>query len=215
MDITYPEVCSLLQFGALSVYRTHTQLNIDEAVLANTDFGWAVELGQPGSIPAVVLPSGGMTARRRKGVTAECFFPSLDKRSGQAEAGFEPRTFRSKVGRSQCSRSQLQHEGWDAARLPKPRQRKSSGRGRVRTTDLPVSAEKNRPAVTSFRCLVARPPEGDTRAEIPSGCPHPDRSNRPYVVEFEPLTYKLLKRLTEAGPVWIFKDCQPMRLKVV
>ncbi|KAG5453231.1 hypothetical protein CSKR_111918 [Clonorchis sinensis] len=31
------------------------------------------------------------------------------------------------------------HEGWDTARLPKPRQGKSRGRGRVRTTDLPVS----------------------------------------------------------------------------
>ncbi|KAG5441054.1 hypothetical protein CSKR_101287 [Clonorchis sinensis] len=31
-------------------------------------------LGQPGSIPALVLPSGGMTARSRKGVTTERFF---------------------------------------------------------------------------------------------------------------------------------------------
>ncbi|GAA57083.1 hypothetical protein CLF_112113 [Clonorchis sinensis] len=35
-------------------------------------------LGQPGSIPALVLPSGGMAARHRKGATAESFF--LDKR---------------------------------------------------------------------------------------------------------------------------------------
>ncbi|KAG5449469.1 Interferon regulatory factor 4 [Clonorchis sinensis] len=31
-------------------------------------------LGQPGSIPALVLPSSGMAARHRKGVTAESFF---------------------------------------------------------------------------------------------------------------------------------------------
>ncbi|KAG5451195.1 Phosducin-like protein [Clonorchis sinensis] len=31
-------------------------------------------LGQPGSIPALVLPSGGMAARHRKGATAERFF---------------------------------------------------------------------------------------------------------------------------------------------
>ncbi|KAG5452930.1 hypothetical protein CSKR_107478 [Clonorchis sinensis] len=31
-------------------------------------------LGQPGSIPALVLPSGGTAARHRKGVTAERFF---------------------------------------------------------------------------------------------------------------------------------------------
>ncbi|KAG5449590.1 hypothetical protein CSKR_101578 [Clonorchis sinensis] len=31
-------------------------------------------LGQPGSIPALVLPLGGMAARQRKGATAERFF---------------------------------------------------------------------------------------------------------------------------------------------
>ncbi|KER29493.1 hypothetical protein T265_03873 [Opisthorchis viverrini] len=31
------------------------------------------------------------------------------------------------------------HEGWDTAGSPKSRQGKSRGRGRVRTTDLPVS----------------------------------------------------------------------------
>ncbi|KER24588.1 hypothetical protein T265_07783 [Opisthorchis viverrini] len=31
-------------------------------------------LGQPGSIPALVLPSGGMAARQRKGVAAERLF---------------------------------------------------------------------------------------------------------------------------------------------
>ncbi|KAG5445925.1 hypothetical protein CSKR_111965 [Clonorchis sinensis] len=33
-------------------------------------------LGQPGSISALVLPSGGMAARHQKGVTAEQFFSS-------------------------------------------------------------------------------------------------------------------------------------------
>ncbi|KER20318.1 hypothetical protein T265_11100 [Opisthorchis viverrini] len=33
-----------------------------------------MRLGQPGSIPALVLPSGSMAARHRKGVTAERFF---------------------------------------------------------------------------------------------------------------------------------------------
>ncbi|KER27264.1 hypothetical protein T265_05668 [Opisthorchis viverrini] len=31
------------------------------------------------------------------------------------------------------------HEGWDTARSPRPRQGKSRGRGRIRTTDLPAS----------------------------------------------------------------------------
>ncbi|KAG5450325.1 Sorting nexin-1 [Clonorchis sinensis] len=38
-----------------------------------------------------------------------------------------------------CHATRRLHEGWDTARLPKPRQGKSRGRGRVRTTDLPVS----------------------------------------------------------------------------
>ncbi|GAA53029.1 hypothetical protein CLF_109371 [Clonorchis sinensis] len=37
-----------------------------------------------------------------------------------------------------CHATRKKHEGWDTARMPKPRQGKSSGRGRVRTTDLPV-----------------------------------------------------------------------------
>ncbi|KER22938.1 hypothetical protein T265_14750, partial [Opisthorchis viverrini] len=35
-----------------------------------------------------------------------------------------------------CHSTRRKHEGWDTARLPKPRQEKSRGRGRVRTTDL-------------------------------------------------------------------------------
>ncbi|KER27715.1 hypothetical protein T265_05274 [Opisthorchis viverrini] len=35
-----------------------------------------------------------------------------------------------------CHATRKKHEGWDTARLPKPRQGKSSGGGRIRTTDL-------------------------------------------------------------------------------
>ncbi|KER23319.1 hypothetical protein T265_08765 [Opisthorchis viverrini] len=82
-------------------------------------------LGQPGSIPALVLPSGGMAARHRKGATAEGFLsffslvldvqkkhrkltchpekargilpgrPGLDRGSRVTEVGLEPRNFRS------------------------------------------------------------------------------------------------------------------------
>ncbi|KER29445.1 hypothetical protein T265_03911 [Opisthorchis viverrini] len=38
-----------------------------------------------------------------------------------------------------CHATRRKQEGWDTARLPKPRQGKSNGRGRVRTTDLPNS----------------------------------------------------------------------------
>ncbi|KER20932.1 hypothetical protein T265_10620 [Opisthorchis viverrini] len=38
-----------------------------------------------------------------------------------------------------CHATRRKQEGWDTARLSKPRQGKSRGRGRIRTTDLPVS----------------------------------------------------------------------------
>ncbi|KER19830.1 hypothetical protein T265_11496 [Opisthorchis viverrini] len=38
-----------------------------------------------------------------------------------------------------CHTTRRLHEGWDNARMPKPRQGKSRGRGRIRTTDLPIS----------------------------------------------------------------------------
>ncbi|KAG5454408.1 hypothetical protein CSKR_107205 [Clonorchis sinensis] len=37
-----------------------------------------------------------------------------------------------------CHATRRKHEGWNTARLPKPRQSKSRCRGRVRTTDLPL-----------------------------------------------------------------------------
>ncbi|KER23997.1 hypothetical protein T265_08241 [Opisthorchis viverrini] len=52
--------------------------------------------------------------------------PCLHRCTRVAASGFEPRIFR-------------EHEGWDNARLPRPKERKSRGEGRVRTTDLPVS----------------------------------------------------------------------------
>ncbi|KER26134.1 LOW QUALITY PROTEIN: hypothetical protein T265_14065 [Opisthorchis viverrini] len=38
-----------------------------------------------------------------------------------------------------CHATRREHEGWGAGRLPRPRQGKSRGRGRVRTTDLAVT----------------------------------------------------------------------------
>ncbi|KER23134.1 hypothetical protein T265_14700, partial [Opisthorchis viverrini] len=46
----------------------------------------------------------------------------------------------------------MKHESWDTIRLPKPRQGKYTGRGRVRTTGLPhatlSSAKDTRLAIT-------------------------------------------------------------------
>ncbi|KER19888.1 hypothetical protein T265_11452 [Opisthorchis viverrini] len=41
-----------------------------------------------------------------------------------------------------CHATRRKHEGWDTARLPKPRQGKSRGRGRLRATDFPSSRPK-------------------------------------------------------------------------
>ncbi|KER28433.1 hypothetical protein T265_04741 [Opisthorchis viverrini] len=92
-----------------------------------------------------VMPTEGGT---RVGILPGCTSP--ERSSRDAELAFEPRTFRSnsKVKKAfscstlpvpNCHATRRKHEGWDTARLPKPRQGKSSGGGRIRTMDLPVS----------------------------------------------------------------------------
>ncbi|KAG5452951.1 Solute carrier 12 member 9, partial [Clonorchis sinensis] len=172
------------------------------------------KLGQRGSIPALVLPSGGMATRHRKRVTAGRFsrdrrgridtpvhhFPlPLEQRftkdividNGNPERYIE--LFRrqaccrlqpdfliinknksfsySTLPAPNCHATRRKHEGWDTARLPKPTQGMSRGRGGVRTTDL--------------ACLAATPPERSTRSGILSGCSSLDRS-RDAEFGFEP-----------------------------
>ncbi|KER25612.1 LOW QUALITY PROTEIN: hypothetical protein T265_14179, partial [Opisthorchis viverrini] len=94
-------------------------------------------LGQPGSIPALVLPSGGMAARHRKGATAERFkgstraeilpgCSSLDRRSREAEVGFYPRAFRSVKAVRRFPQTTRMSISMEAAMLPSPEE------GRVR-----------------------------------------------------------------------------------
>ncbi|KER22779.1 hypothetical protein T265_09185 [Opisthorchis viverrini] len=59
-------------------------------------------------------------------------------------------------------------------------QGKSIGRGRVRTTDLPVAP---------FRCLTAMPAEGSRRDGILPGYPNLDRGSRVAEVGFEQQTF--------------------------
>ncbi|KER19633.1 hypothetical protein T265_11645 [Opisthorchis viverrini] len=111
-------------------------------------------LGQPGSIPALALPSGGMAVRHRKGVIAEKFSifskfstalppegstrtgllpgcPSLDSESREAEFGFEPRTFRSCNPLQSKIVSGRDGPSGQSANLP-------TGRSVVRTRPLPL-----------------------------------------------------------------------------
>ncbi|KAG5455245.1 hypothetical protein CSKR_106449 [Clonorchis sinensis] len=136
-------------------------------------------LGQPGTIPALVPLSGGMAVRHRKGTIAErpIWKRFLIKKAFSCNTLPVPN----------CHATRKKHEGWDSARLPKARQGKPRGRGRVRTTDLP---KKNRSAVAPFRCLAAMPPEGSTRAEILPGCPSLDRGSREAEVGLEPRTFR-------------------------
>ncbi|KER28131.1 hypothetical protein T265_04967 [Opisthorchis viverrini] len=61
---------------------------------------------------------------------------------------FETERKRSAVAPFRCLAAmppEIKHEGWDTARLPKPRQGKSSGGGRIRTTDLPSMMDTDMP----------------------------------------------------------------------
>ncbi|KAG5451860.1 E3 ubiquitin-protein ligase chfr, partial [Clonorchis sinensis] len=145
-------------------------------------------LGQPGSIPAFVLPSGGMAARHQNGSPSmeaadrsavtpfRCLAamppegstraeilpgcPSLDRGSREAEVGFEPRTFRSN--------------------------------------------ENNHSAVAPFRCLTAIPQKGSTWAGILPGCPSLDRGSREAKTEMKSIAKSLdtvdVTRLPGLGP---------------
>ncbi|KER26509.1 hypothetical protein T265_06232 [Opisthorchis viverrini] len=125
-------------------------------------------LEQRGSISGLMPPSGGMKNMHRKDVASERFFPNRPpdttkerillrlvqvltkliserhksdclRRSSQRKKK-EKKVFScSTLPVPSCHATRRKHEGWDTARLPKPRQGKSSGGGRIRTTDLPVS----------------------------------------------------------------------------
>ncbi|KAG5452098.1 hypothetical protein CSKR_107924 [Clonorchis sinensis] len=139
-------------------------------------------LEQPGSIPALVLPSGGMAVRHRKGATAErnvmrpphipvatifetsrytyirnALLIRLLKIFRQPTTGFalfgayphKPSQYKNRsvilreafgcstLSVPRCHAIHRKLEGWDTAKLLRPRQGQSRGRGLVRTTDLP------------------------------------------------------------------------------
>ncbi|KAG5442087.1 hypothetical protein CSKR_111936 [Clonorchis sinensis] len=75
--------CSFLGLGSLTVSQPSCFILVDASNInrptvrgSNPTSESRIRLsrfGQPESIPALVLPSGGMTARHRKGLTAERF----------------------------------------------------------------------------------------------------------------------------------------------
>ncbi|KER22016.1 hypothetical protein T265_09808 [Opisthorchis viverrini] len=97
-------------------------------------------LGQPGSIPALVLPSGGMTTRHQKGATAE-------------QNGCNALSVHS------CQAIRRNHEGRFVVRLPKPGQEHSRCRCRVRTTDLPGALS------SAYSISVSERPESIVKLE--------------------------------------------------
>ncbi|KER22035.1 hypothetical protein T265_09787 [Opisthorchis viverrini] len=65
----------------------------------------------------------------------ECRMQQLKRSERRCESAYGCNS----ISMSNCHATQRKHEGWGTARSPKPRQGKSRGRGRVRTTDLSVS----------------------------------------------------------------------------
>ncbi|KER27618.1 hypothetical protein T265_05342 [Opisthorchis viverrini] len=128
-------------------------------------------LGQPGSIPALVQPSGGMAVRHRKDATAERMQDTkteirlIDTRQIFKTASAVVQEIHIKINNESfncntllvpsCYATRRRHEGWDTNRMPKPRQGKSIGRGRVRTTDPAVICHINQSmhafSMASFR----------------------------------------------------------------
>ncbi|KAG5454334.1 Trafficking kinesin-binding protein 1, partial [Clonorchis sinensis] len=132
-------------------------------------------LGQPGSIPTLVLPSGGVAARHRKGVTAEQFqlgqpgsIPALVLPPGGMAA-------RHRMGvlqlNSSCFDAILR---WSASC----------------SVTLAYESKYSLVVYPPFWCLAAMPPEGSTRAEILPGCPSLDRGSREAEMGFERRTFR-------------------------
>ncbi|KAG5441345.1 hypothetical protein CSKR_103221 [Clonorchis sinensis] len=142
-------------------------------------------LRQPGNIPALVLPSGGMAVRHREKPAAKRF---LFLTHSILDSGLEARWFKW-LERELIDRKVRGSSPTSASRLLLSRLGQS---GRIPALVLPSGgmAVRHRKAVTPFRCLAAMPPEGSTRAGILPGCPSLDRGSREAEVGFEPRTFR-------------------------
>ncbi|KAG5446073.1 hypothetical protein CSKR_103847 [Clonorchis sinensis] len=154
-------------------------------------------LGQSGSIPALVLPLGGMAATHRKGVTAErVTHVAKYVVSGSILGGLRSANVNELTGEiAQCLEREFTE--WKMAH-----------------NNNNNNNNNNRSAVTPFRCLAAMPPKGSTRAGILPGCPSLDRGGREAEVGFEPrMAHRPYPRLNNSserpGRMWHYADSAP------
>ncbi|KAG5441085.1 hypothetical protein CSKR_108217 [Clonorchis sinensis] len=124
-------------------------------------------LGQPGSIPALVQPSGGMSVRHRKGATAErCTHHSL----GDGNEGDSLNLTAAPI----CGQgANVVTEGSLVRTQPRFRDCSCLGLGNL----------------TASQPLVMTP-DRSTRTEMLPGCPSLDRNSRDTRVGFEPRSFR-------------------------
>ncbi|KAG5455039.1 Protein disulfide-isomerase tmx3 [Clonorchis sinensis] len=167
-------------------------------------------LGQPGNIPTLVLPSGGMAARHRKGVTAErhslvkCLIDlqkHVDRYSSIIRRKITYRKFRgSNPTLALCSGNLAVYRPPCFLQVVRQlyTERVSQLNGPYNcvpafVTDTLfrrlVNYKIHRSAAIPFRFPPALPPERSTRAGILPGCPSLVRGSREAEVGFEPRTF--------------------------
>ncbi|KER23880.1 hypothetical protein T265_08342 [Opisthorchis viverrini] len=152
-------------------------------------------IGQPGSIPALVLPSGGMAVRHRKGATAERFSICHLLTRNCVNAS----NIATDAVLQQFVQDEHQPLGFFSSKLSPTESRRSTFGRKLFTTYSSIGLVKpisqrftwpNRYAVAPFRCLTAMPPEGSTRAGMLPGCPSLDREGREAEVGPEPRNFR-------------------------
>ncbi|KAG5445458.1 hypothetical protein CSKR_103729, partial [Clonorchis sinensis] len=144
-------------------------------------------LGQPGSIPALVLPSGGMAARHRKGATAERFFFIIHTHLKHALSVVHQSLWLTSLTARQRrlvgNASSLPFLWNKSPHFLTP----NLEEGPWFEPDLCLSNIHD--TVAPFRCLTAMLPEGSIRAGILPGCPSLDRGSQEADVGSEPRTF--------------------------
>ncbi|KAG5455256.1 hypothetical protein CSKR_106438, partial [Clonorchis sinensis] len=146
-------------------------------------------LGQPGSIPAPMLPLGYIAVRHQKGATAErfsslsldCSCLNMDSLVVSQPSCFLRREFADRKVRGSNPTS--------VSRLLLSRLGKVGSISALVLSLDSTAARFVRSAAAPLRRPNAMPPEGSTRAGILPGCPSLDRGSREAVVGFEPRTF--------------------------